>query len=370
MNINDERLFSLVRSALWNTTLSSNLFMDVREEDWKIIFKQASKQGLMGIAYDGLGKLDKELQCSASFYLQWAVNVNAMEKRYRKQYNVLEQLATFYAQYDIHILLLKGIGLSSYYPIPSHREGGDIDIFLFGDFEKGNRLMEGEGITVDQGKTINPIHSIFYFQGIPIENHQFFLSVQGVYKKNKLSESILMNHANITQCESLSIGKQHVFLPSPTFNAIYVSTHMITHMIGSGVSIRHLIDWAVFLDKFYDEIDFQKVYKVFEQVNLAVPLQAITFIALEYIGLSKKKAHPFPLPTEKIKQLVMERCILHPLYENKPNLNKPLKVLLFKILRLKEKYSINKKLVGNVFAFESIFYILSKRIRQPKIFFK
>ena len=168
MNINDQRLFSLVRSALWNATLPSDLFMDMRDEDWKIIFKQASKQGLMGIAYDSLRKLPKELQCSSSFCLQWAVNVDAMENRYRKQYNALEQLAAFYAQYDIHILLLKGIGLSSYYPIPSHREGGDIDIYLFGDFEKGNRLMEEEGIAVDQGKAVNPIHSIFYFKGIPI----------------------------------------------------------------------------------------------------------------------------------------------------------------------------------------------------------
>ncbi|MCS3155123.1 nucleotidyltransferase family protein [Phocaeicola dorei] len=26
---------------------------------------------------------------------------------------------------------MKGVGLSTYYPIPSHREGGDIDIFTY-----------------------------------------------------------------------------------------------------------------------------------------------------------------------------------------------------------------------------------------------
>lgn len=51
------------------------------------------------------------------------------------------------------------MGLSTYYPIPSHREGGDIDIFTYSadhsrksDAEANrlaDRLMEEKGIEVD-----------------------------------------------------------------------------------------------------------------------------------------------------------------------------------------------------------------------------
>jgi len=370
MNINDQRLFCLLRSALWNTTLPIDLFMNMNENEWKIIFKQAVKQGVMGIAYDGFCQLPKTVQIPSSFRLHWAVNVDSMEKRYHKQVETLEKLASFYTKYGVKIMLLKGIGLSNLYPIPSHREGGDIDIFLFGDFNKGNRLMEEKGIKVYQGKSISPKHSIFYYQGIPIENHQYFLSFNDVFRKNKYLERALMEEIQIEHCESFAIGKQEVFLPSPAFNALYVSSHMCTHLIGSGLAVRHLIDWALFLDTNYEQINFKKVYDSFKKANIAIPLQVITSLSLEALGLSDKWQHPFGKTEEKLKRLVLERSILHPLYVHKPKAGKSFKILSFKILRLKERFYLCTKLVGNVFAFKYVLYILKKRLLQPQKIFK
>jgi len=370
MNINDQRLFSLVRSALWDMAPPLDLFINMQEKDWKIIFKQAVTHGVMGIAYDRFCQLPKTVQIPSPFRLNWAVNVDAMEKRYQKQLETLENLASFYAQYGIKIMLLKGIGLSTFYPIPSHREGGDIDIFLFGDFDKGNGLMEERGIKVYQGKSISPKHSIFYYQGIPIENHQFFLSFHDVFKKNIFLEKALKEEVKIELCERFTIGKQEVYLPSPVFNALYISSHMCTHLIGSGLAIRHLIDWALFLDAHYEHINFEKVYDIFKKANIAIPLQVITSLSLEMLGLAEKRQYPFVTIDEKLKNLVLERSILHPLYVHKPKAGKLFKILLFKILRLKERFYLCTKLLGRCFAFKYVFYILKKRLFQPKKIFK
>ncbi|MBP7102847.1 MAG: nucleotidyltransferase family protein [Bacteroidales bacterium] len=366
MNINDQRLLSLVKNALWNMAIPLDLFMNMHEYDWEIIFKQAVTHGVMGIAYDGLCRLSNTVQIPIPFRLHWAVNVDAMEKRYQKQLETLENLASFYTPYGIKILLLKGIGLSRLYPIPSHREGGDIDIYLFGDFEKGNRLMEERGIKVYQGKSISPKHSIFYYHGIPIENHQFFLSFNDVFRKNKFLEIALKEEAKIEHCESFVIGNQEVFLPSPAFNAIYVSSHLCTHLIGSGLAIRHLIDWTLFLNTNYESINFKKVYDGFKKANLAIPLQVITSLSFKVLEISEKYQYPFGKPDEKLNELLLERSILHPRYVHKPKDGKCLKILLFKMVRLKERFYLCTKLVGKFFAFEYVFYILKKRLLQPK----
>lgn len=81
-------------------------------------------------------------------------------------------------------MTLKGVGLSTLYPIPSHREGGDIDIYTFSGSESisdseanqlADSLIEQQGQKIDVDKT--PKHSVFYFNGILVENHKTFTNV-------------------------------------------------------------------------------------------------------------------------------------------------------------------------------------------------
>lgn len=58
-----------------------------------------------------------------------------------------------------HCRAIKGVGFANNYPIPSHREGGDIDIFTYSADSSGlsdreanslaDKLMRGRGIEVD-----------------------------------------------------------------------------------------------------------------------------------------------------------------------------------------------------------------------------
>lgn len=85
--------------------------------------------------------------------------VERCEKRYRYYCRVISDLSTFYATHGITAVQLKGVGFANNYPIPSHREGGDIDIFTYSSDSSGlsdreanslaDKLMRGWGIEVD-----------------------------------------------------------------------------------------------------------------------------------------------------------------------------------------------------------------------------
>lgn len=95
------------------------------------------------------------------------------------------------------------MGLSTYYPIPSHREGGDIDIFTYSadhsrksDAEANrlaDRLMEEKGIEVDFEHSEK--HSMFYYKGIPIENHKTFINSE-TYRIAVKMDKLLQNCYN------------------------------------------------------------------------------------------------------------------------------------------------------------------------------
>ena len=104
---------------------------------------------------DGLITLPTELQPPKSLKINWWLAVERCEKRYRYYCRVISDLSTFYATHGITAVQLKGVGFANNYPIPSHREGGDIDIFTYSADSSGlsdreanslaDKLMRGRG---------------------------------------------------------------------------------------------------------------------------------------------------------------------------------------------------------------------------------
>ena len=366
MNLNDSRLLSLLKSGLWNIPLSMELFENIGEDDWKIIFKQSSNQGVIAIIFDGLMHNIKQLNISKKMLLTWTANVEAIEQRYSHQYKVIENLAEIFHKNNINILIFKGISLSSFYPNPSHREGGDIDIYLFGDFEKGNMIMESMGINVLSGGIINPKHTIFYYQDIPIENHKRFFSNSYALRKNNYLESLIIENVNINQCEKHIIGNQVVYFPSNLWNSYYLLGHMSTHLVNSGLTLRLLCDWAVFLNNYYSQIDFQALKYHFSKTDLYKSIQILTSITFHQIGFSSNKTLPFPKLSEKLEAIILDNYVLHPLNQENSD-SKNLFKRYKKTVNLFKRVYISRKLTSNKFIFRYLIYLIFKKIRRIKM---
>lgn len=92
----------------------------------------AADQGVCAVIGDGMERLPEELRPPRELRLRWALTAERQEKRYRRQQEKAAKMAAVFAENGIRLLLLKGLGLSRNYPVPAHRECGDIDIYLFG----------------------------------------------------------------------------------------------------------------------------------------------------------------------------------------------------------------------------------------------
>ncbi len=142
-------------------------------KDWCELIDVAAAHGVLAVAMEGLKEPEWQ-KIPAELRIKWQLSVEKIEGRYQKQKMAYDKLLGLICANGIKMRLLKGIGLSEYYPVPSHRECGDIDIFLFDDYDKGNRLIEQQGIKVDR---TGFKHSKFRFCGVTVENHKNLLNV-------------------------------------------------------------------------------------------------------------------------------------------------------------------------------------------------
>ena len=245
-------LFALLKGSLNNSAVDQVLFENASLQDWEKCYTTASKQGVLALAWEGVQTLPLELQPPKQLKFKWAMSVEKYEARHRKYCQTVQELQRFYKGHGIVAVQMKGVGFSAGYNQPHHREGGDIDIFTFSadcskmSHREANSLADR--LMLQMG---NPVgmhsykHSNFYFKGIPVENHKYFLNVQ-VNRKFLGGLNNLLHEVLEPQVAELYNGEFKILVPSPLFNTLFISCHAFQHY-GSGIALHHLYDWATIL---------------------------------------------------------------------------------------------------------------------------
>ena len=147
MNDLTNTLLQLLRAAL-EPTVSPPSIPRLTEEDWNRLFTLAAQHGVTALLFDTILRLPEQQQPSRALKIRWALSSEAIEKRHAQQTRAAHELTTLFASHGVRTILLKGLGLSIYYPRPEHRECGDIDLWL-DNCDKGNRLIEELGIKIN-----------------------------------------------------------------------------------------------------------------------------------------------------------------------------------------------------------------------------
>lgn len=207
--------------------------------DWDAMMKYASKEGVLAWLWDGICKLPKEQQPNRFQRISWDLSARQIWNRYELQHKVLLDILSKCNANQIRLLLMKGETLSIYYPKPKSRPSGDIDIFLFEDFEKGNNLfVQGQHSETDK-------HTSFYYKGVNVENHKVVINPNTETKK-RVSEYI----AN--SLDKVIYNPEGYYELSPIENFIFVMIHAYSHVhFGINTSLlnlKNITDLAVILN--------------------------------------------------------------------------------------------------------------------------
>lgn len=251
--------------------------------DWSSIYALAAEQGLSAIVMDGIELLPDSLRPPKELMLQWIGEVlQSYEHRYVDYEKAIGELAAFYNQHGIKMMLLKGYGLSLNYPNPKHRPCGDIDTWNFGKQEEADAILQKElGIPVDNSEHH---HTVFYWKKYMVENHYDML-ITSATKANTQLEPILKELA-MDDSHSIVIKDEKVFIPSPSFNALFLLRHMLMHFVACGINVRNILDWGFFWEKEGKDVDKEWIKEMADRYHMSSFLNIINAICVDNLGFA------------------------------------------------------------------------------------
>lgn len=359
----EKMLLALLRASLNRTAPLPSVFAGVPAAEWQACCRLASRQGVMALAWDGIRLLPAEVQPPRDVKLTWGLAVEQYEKRYRYYCHTVAELSGFYATHGIATVQLKGVGLSSYYPVPAHREGGDIDIYTWSaDREwmtdaEANRLaddlMERLGIEVDREHSAK--HSLFYYKGIPIENHKTFLNVEDYRMAARLEEKL--KETLCPQTVPLLNGEYRIQIPSPTFNTLFIAFHALQHY-GCGLTLHQLCDWACLLNRYGLHLPPEITDKRFLGA-----VAALTQITDSLLGTDIAVSGAGDLAERMIHE------VLHPPYGREVPTRSKTGILAYKTARLLHTLRIRREIMDES-VFRGVLRSAVAHIRAPRTVFK
>lgn len=250
LTVNSQQQIAVMLELLRSAVLDRAPVLDhAVKVDWDDLMDRASKQGILAWVYDGICKLPRDQQLPRQQRINWALSAQEIWDRYHKQKDVLADMVKVCDENDMRMLLLKGIGLSELYPKPESRPSGDIDVYFFEDFDKGNTLFaEGE-------HEFTYKHEGFDYKGVHVENHLTILDTDtperlAIY--NYIEPYI--NHSEITH-------DGYYRLPVIA-EILYLLTHLYRHYTPTTpVPIRSFIDVVLYLNNHREEIPIDELQK-------------------------------------------------------------------------------------------------------------
>ena len=267
------------------------------DDRWRELYTAASSQGVSALVWDAIRRLPPELQPSRELRLRWAYNVERIERRYGQQRRRAAELAAAYAEAGIRTVVLKGRAVSRLYPVSEHRPCGDLDCFLCGDYERGNRVAEQVGAEV---KRDFYKHSHIVFRGLTVENHRFCTAVRGSRRAKRFERYL---QRLLAEGPLSCIPETALLVPPPDFNALFLAKHALSHFLTEGISLRHLCDWAVFIDREGDAVDWTAFRKVAAEDRLLRFAEILSDLSVRYLGVAR---NPLPAGMQALADLLRD----------------------------------------------------------------
>ena len=182
---------------------------------------------------------------------------------------------------DIPCTILKGYASALYYPDYLMRSMGDVDFLVDTDnFEEANKILADNGYEAT-GKN-HDVHDVFLGNVCRCEMHFQPSGIPhgktGVKVRKYLSGLIENSREVQTELGELTV-------PSDYHHGLIILLHMCHHLTGDGLGLRHLCDWAVFIDSLGKEKFLQMFEKTFKDIGLWEFAKTMTFISCKYLGL-------------------------------------------------------------------------------------
>ena len=246
---------------------------------WDDVVSQGKKQGVTAMLYFGMDKAAVPKEKAESWRNRVLGDIGAGFRVAKGHVTICKLLE----EEGIPTVILKGCASAHYYPHPEYRSLGDVDFYVEEEYrQRAREVLASNGYIEVMA---NRHHDWLYRKaGIAYELHFAFSGVP----QGKEGEPFMRALAGIVQDRRWVQTKMGMIaIPSDFHHGLIILLHTASHLMSGGLGLRHLCDWAAFVNHFTDD-EFQLMFREeFEALKVWRFAQVLTATCEKYLGIKK-----------------------------------------------------------------------------------
>lgn len=237
----DRALLLLLRRSLFQS--DEKMVLSVNE--WKDVVCASYEQAVVLLALDGTDGLPSVPQ---SVLMPWQKLAFRLQWQNEQLYAVQDKVVSLFREAGIPTVILKGSACAANYPNPTLRTMGDIDLLVDPcRLKESKALLKKNGYKADVPSGLSEHHVSFSDGACHIELHH---SVNGIPKDGDAARMLRSLFSHAVDCtEECHVGEHTFCAPKPLLQSLVLLLHTASHISQSGIGLRHLVDWALFMQR-------------------------------------------------------------------------------------------------------------------------
>ncbi len=306
-------VFSLARGALFNEEIS--ISEDTEPEK---LYKTLRRAKLAPVVFNTVSKSSVSERFSKELMEHW--KKEALSKAFAQMFmnSEIKKVVEAGKKNGVTFVLFKGLPIASLYPDPNLRSSCDADILVYPEEqEKAVNLLKELGYeSVKEGSKDHV--PVFYKSagsvGIKIELHDC------LWEDYEGKQAEILESLNLSSKETL-IKQNYMGMEFNTLgiteHLVFQLFHIVKHLFFEGISLRYFTDISLFVNKYFDEIDWKRVRENMKALHYERFLDCIVTICQKYLGMRDG------IPgIEQVSEELMEHLLEDVLGEKDPSLQK------------------------------------------------
>lgn len=275
----------LILAAIGKSLFGKSLREDINDEilssiEWVDVVHESILQSVPAITLDGISEIKEYIP--PNIYMRWMQHTFQVLNKNEILNNEQNILIDLLNNSGVPYIILKGSTAAYNYPNPSLRNMGDIDFLIkLDDKERVRKLLVNNDYIQNSEELAH--HVTFEKNSVHIEMH---IEITGIPygRPGRIIRDYIKDI--IDSSETVCLENNFFNIAHVKIQGIIFLLHTLRHLLKVGIGLRHLCDWAMFVNKqLNDEIWNEYYYKILKDTGLLEFTYAITWTCVKYLGL-------------------------------------------------------------------------------------
>lgn len=280
MEVRWSREVQLILDIISNELFAADKALDLESIDWDIFLAEYGHHTVAPLVYEGLSQYKEKIP--ADVYEKIAAV--GLQNVYSNLHVIKQHidLGKLLDNNQIKYCILKGCASAHYYPKPYLRCMGDVDFLINKqDIERTTELLLQQGYE-KTGNNDHSFHECFKKKGSVLEMHYEISRLPLGEVGDRIRDLIkdIIGSSEMTPVDETGECK----IPNWFHHGLIILMHMQRHMMSSGIGLRHLCDWAVYINRL-DACQREMLKKNLETIGLWRFAQIMSQAVCVYLGV-------------------------------------------------------------------------------------